>query len=161
MSCPGWENGDLETVCSGHGRCLTMAEAADRALDSYGDPGGFTYGLDPSVPPTWDAHMIQQCYCDRFHYLVNEADRLPSYTGLDCSKRECPLGDDPSTRGRNQSLHEIQQISCQATSGTFTLAFRGQTTSSLSYDVTVSDVTTALLRLGTLGSIEVSKRGLA
>ena len=135
-----------------------MAEVAERALDSYGGPGDYDYGVDPSVASTWDANMIQQCYCDRFDYLANDDDRLPAYAGLDCSARACPLGDDPNTRSRNHSLFEVQKVSCHATNGTFTLSFRGQTTASLQYNASLSDVTAALLRLGTLGSVLVSKR---
>jgi hypothetical protein len=43
-----------------------MAELAAYGVDDYGDPGGFTYGLNPSNGGTWDAHMIQGCLCDKF-----------------------------------------------------------------------------------------------
>lgn len=134
-----------------------MAEIAKRAPDVYGKTGEFTYGLDPTVAETWDAHMIQHCYCDQFAYFVNGTDRLPPYVGPDCSVRGCPVGDHPNTIARNHSMFEVQRISCHAKNGTYSLTFRGQTTSSLPYNASLSQVTTALLQLGTLGSIEVGR----
>jgi len=51
--------------------------------------------------------------------------------GTDCSLRICPTGDDPLTGSAITSstnpaqYNEIQQISCKATGGKFTLTFEG------------------------------------
>lgn len=54
--------------CNGHGRCMNMREAAVA--------GGYAYDL-------WDARKNQVCVCDR------------GYSGIDCTQRLCPRGDDP------------------------------------------------------------------
>lgn len=68
-----------------------------------------TYG-SPGVPEAWDADRIFGCSCD------------PEYTGYDCSRRVCPVGDDPLTPGSA----EVQVLVCDAASGTFTLSFRSE-----------------------------------
>ena len=45
----------------------------------------------------WDAYNSWGCVCD------------PSYTGYDCSIRQCPFGDDPGT---DNSVREVQLIDC-------------------------------------------------
>ena len=45
----------------------------------------------------WDAYNSWGCVCD------------PSYTGYDCSIRQCPFGDDPGT---DNSAREVQLIDC-------------------------------------------------
>jgi hypothetical protein len=57
-------------TCSGHGTCNTIAAEAD-ADHAYNG---------------WDMHKTQACKCD------------PGYTGIDCSQRTCPSGDDPITK---------------------------------------------------------------
>ncbi|KAG7395531.1 hypothetical protein PHYBOEH_003671 [Phytophthora boehmeriae] len=65
----------------------------------------------------WDADKIMGCQCD------------PGYTGIDCSLRECPKGDDPLTAGQNA----VQTLTCTCTTctGTFALSFRGRVTTNL------------------------------
>jgi len=147
LSCPN--------DCNGHGRCLSMAEMADYALDAYGSPGGFTYGSDPTSELIWDANAFQGCYCDRFGYLQDNSDKVADYTGYDCSQRMCPHGDDPTTR--NTTRFEVQELECYAEGGTYTLSFRGSTTEALAWNTTISDVQAALQRLPTIGDIEVGK----
>ncbi|RLN54834.1 hypothetical protein BBJ29_004388 [Phytophthora kernoviae] len=66
----------------------------------------------------WDADKVMGCQCD------------PGYTGIDCSLRECPKGDDPLTVGQNS----VQTLTCTCNSctGTFALSFRGRVTTNLS-----------------------------
>ncbi|OQR89784.1 tenascin-like protein [Achlya hypogyna] len=80
---------------------------------------GFTYGSDPNNPVTWDATKIQSCLCD------------PIYTGYDCSRINCPHGDDPNTY---LDVMEVQYVQCTATGGSFTLTFRSRTTSPISWN---------------------------
>ena len=79
MSCPGWTGSE---VCSGHGQCLTLLEAARTELTHTPTfDGEFTY------TNVWDAEKIQGCACDE------------GWSAYDCSVRQCPLGDDPLTTG--------------------------------------------------------------
>ena len=48
-----------------------------------------------------------------------------------------------------------------ATGGTFTLSFGGQTTSALDYDATAAEVQTALVALSTIGAGKVTVTGSA
>lgn len=57
----------------------------------------------------WDADKIKGCECDE------------GLSGYDCSISDCPLGDDPLTKGQ---VNEVQLLKCTATQGTFTLYYR-------------------------------------
>ena len=73
----------------------------------------------------------------------------PEFFGYDCTLRRCPPGDDPKTLG-NQTF-EVQNFTCSAINGSFTLSFRSFTTAPLYANTT------------TLGLLEsaVSDRKLA
>lgn len=92
MACPG------ATPCSGHGNCYTMSDLAEFATVN-GELAGYTYGMIPNNPLTWDAEHIQGCICnENFH-------------GYDCSEMTCLSGDNPDSVGQ---LDEVQDIKCQA-----------------------------------------------
>ncbi len=78
------------------------------------------------------------------------------YGGYDCSKRECPTGDDPNTPG----LPEVQLLHCAGSSGSLTLTFRGETTIPISWDALNSDIEEALEDLETIGNVDVTVRML-
>lgn len=104
--------------CSGNGKCMSMARAA-----ASKDPGEGTVYVYKNI---WDANVMYGCVCDEGFY------------GPDCSQRACPTGDDPLT-GTNVDpdgvqVNEVQQVLCQATGGTFTLSFKGHTTSPIPYN---------------------------
>lgn len=132
MSCGGG--------CSGHGRCLSMAELALRA-ESNGDATDYTYGLDANNPHTWDAHRVMGCMCDE------------GFGGYDCSLRLCPRGDDPATYDDSP---EIQILQCIADGGSFTLAFRQQETSAIPHNATAAEVEAALELLSSVTDVSVA-----
>ncbi len=76
------------------------------------------------------------------------------FAGYDCSKRECPTGDDPNTSG----LPEVQLLQCTGSSGSLILTFRGQTTIPISWNALQSDVEGALEALETVGNVDVTVR---
>jgi len=76
--------------CSGHGVCRTVEEITAGALtkrkvDSAG-ADNFWEGVSTKTQyRLWDMDMAQSCVCDA------------GFTGPDCSRRQCPRGDDPLT----------------------------------------------------------------
>jgi hypothetical protein len=77
MSCPN--------KCSGHGRCMSLAEAAS-SFDGQ--------ALNRSLIYTdWDADMVRGCVCD------------PGFEGYDCSERPCEVGRDPrALKGKSETV---------------------------------------------------------
>jgi len=76
MACPN--------DCSGKGVCQStgyLTSTGNTVTDKWYDSaqGTATYGL-------WDANMAMACKCD------------PGYSGPDCSRRSCPVGDDILTQ---------------------------------------------------------------
>jgi hypothetical protein len=134
MTCPGTPE------CSGHGQCLYMAQLAQKAT-SNGDSTATTYGSTPNKKETWDFDKLQGCMCDE------------GYEGYDCSLRSCPVGDDMRTPNdvHAKQYHEVQALTCTATSGFFTLKFRQQETVAIPYDANEEVVAKALLDLKTIG----------
>merc|ERR1711907_220141 len=116
---------------------------------SDGDTLSYTYGTVPNKVETWDHDMIFGCYCDHGYYY--EPDRLNS-TDYKCSQRPCATGDNPRT---DYQFNEVQTATCTATSGTFTLTFRSQTTAALSYDASTGDIMDALHQLSTISNVSV------
>eukprot|EP00596_Hydrurales_sp_CCMP1899_P010123 CAMPEP_0119034006 /NCGR_PEP_ID=MMETSP1177-20130426/1065_1 /TAXON_ID=2985 /ORGANISM="Ochromonas sp, Strain CCMP1899" /LENGTH=565 /DNA_ID=CAMNT_0006991175 /DNA_START=644 /DNA_END=2344 /DNA_ORIENTATION=- len=92
----------------------------------------------------WDANKIYGCNCDA------------KYEGSDCSVQKCPVGDDPLTgNGVNTvtnpiQVNAIQQVSCKAGGGTFTLAYNGATTNPIPYNAKGPDIVLFLSALSTL-----------
>merc|ERR1711862_858093 len=113
--------------CSGHGVCRTVEEIAAGGLnykktDSVGSEN-FWSGMSFSssvLYRLWDMDKSQGCVCD------------PGYSGPDCSRRECPRGDDPLTH-RNRDCggaacdNEVQVhtlVAGGAAADWFTIRFR-------------------------------------
>ena len=123
--------GGYATPCSFHGQCMSMKQLATWTKIN-GENTDFTYGSDPNEPRTWDADRIHGCMCD------------PGYEGYDCSLKSCPTGDDPFTWNQH---NEVQLLTCTASSGTFTLTFREQTTAPIPFDANANQIRDALLKL--------------
>ena len=134
--------GDFGTpaVCSGHGDCRTMREAAERVEPHDRYDGASTY-------TAWDADMVRGCVC------------APGFTGYDCSERTCARGDDPLTAG---GLNELQLLDCQCGSAgcgaetAFTLSYKGLATASLPHDSTPELVEAALEALSVVDDVRVN-----
>lgn len=97
--------------CNGHGRCLTVDE---QVADSIAEGGSTIYYSN------WDEDMHRRCKCD------------PGYSGIDCTERSCPKGDDPLTTVHQTNDVQIIDIysnaiadaqSVEQMAGTFTLTY--------------------------------------
>jgi len=78
------------------------------------------------------------------------------YSGYDCSLRTCQRGDDPLTTSQN---NDVQLLECHADFGTFTLSFKRETTSPISVDASVTELTNAINALSSVGEVGVSWTG--
>lgn len=131
MSCPN--------NCNQHGRCTLLSDAATGDDDLHLHVTT-TYTL-------WDANRIYGCLCDE------------GFTGFDCSLRTCVKGQDSRLTYTTTMVDETQTYACTASSGTFKFSFRGETTSSISYSSTVSQLTELLEALDTIDDVTVSVSG--
>ncbi|EGZ19943.1 hypothetical protein PHYSODRAFT_312849 [Phytophthora sojae] len=144
---PGFTGAACERMtctCNGHGSCKSMASYA-----LMKDPGR---GTIYPYANNWDAHKIYGCVCD------------PGYTGSNCMKRICPVGDDPLT-GTLQDpsgiqRNEKQRINCKATSGSFTLTFAGYTTDPIFASDSASTVKAKLVALPSVTATTVTFGGI-
>ena len=123
--------------CNFHGKCMSMEGfAAIKDLGEVPVLDRYTYSN------VWDADMMYGCVCDE------------GYFGPDCNIRDCPKGDDPMTGGVDDpggvQYYEKQLLTCSASGGTFTLAFRGETTAPISYRASVSEFQEAFEALSTV-----------
>ncbi|DAZ96526.1 TPA: hypothetical protein N0F65_008077, partial [Lagenidium giganteum] len=134
LQCPGSDIG----LCSGRGRCKTAKEIARLTLTDAFTPAGLQYGVDPNNPATWDADMVQGCYCDKVPARRGTGER---YTGYDCSSAPCPSGDDPWT---GNQADEVQTLTCTADGGMFAISFRAETTAMIPFGATADAVAAAL-----------------
>ena len=80
------------------------------------------------------------------------ANTHTDYKGFDCSKMECPRGDDPLTPGDN----EVQRIYCSATAGTFSIKFRENTTAAINWNDGAPIVKKKLEDIFTIGKVNVT-----
>lgn len=148
MSCPG------SIPCSGHGNCYTMSDMAEFATVN-GELAGYTYGVIPNNPLTWDAEHIQGCVCNE------------NYHGYDCSKMTCLSGDNPDSIGQ---LDEVQEIHCkapdldpaldaatkQSQAVKLTIEYKNEITASLYQYATADEVRDALQVLNGIREVEVT-----
>ena len=163
---------DTDHYCSGNGRCLSMRELALRHKDKYLDRSYVvSYGSTPRNPATWDADMIYGCIGDEYGYYMGTTSNITAYKGYKSHRRECPYAFDNRdlqtltrnttynqiTFGNNGTRYqmEIQQFACSATAGSFTLSFRGETTSTVSYTSDPGTLQLALISLPTIGNVTV------
>jgi len=117
-----------------------------------------TYGRYEHDAHTWDADMIYGCHGDEYGY-VDSIHFIAPYVGRDLTELDCPTGYDSRlldvvpNKGPHFINLEVQMLTCVATTGTFTLGFRGQTTSIISFDDSVSSLESYLEALSTIGNV--------
>lgn len=101
--------------CAGHGRCMTLGDAASEFDGENLIRAPFTYD-------NWDAEKIQGCLCDF------------GWEGYDCSLRSCPKGRDPTLASAPYNKNEVLTLQCQADDGYFAILVRGSYTEPIPYD---------------------------
>jgi len=137
--------------CSGHGICSTVGEIAEAGTPTFKESvfGDVTYGgvTSPVNYRLWDSDKNRACVCD------------PGYSGIDCSLRACPVGDDPltwdaSSCGGSPCVSEQQSFSVDGgqAAGSYRLTFTN-------FDGTA--YTTAAFSLTTTGSPEAAASAAA
>lgn len=124
------------TKCGGKGTCSLISAWAAVAKDADGQIGGYTYG-GSNTQATWDKDSIQGCYCTRDYYRGPFSQERSDVVGYDCSKYECPKGDDQRTTGQVQ---ETQTVKCIADGGTFTVTFRDGTSGTIAHNANAATV---------------------
>jgi EGF-like domain len=144
---------------------VTVARVTAGSRATY---GSLNSGLVSTTPSTWDADMLWGCHCDGYpDYNKTSPDALiadrGAWEGPACTRRTCPYGSDPEgpkTGDASAALAvEVQSITCSATSGTFTLTFRGATTSAIAATADADKVKVALESLATVGIVDVKIGG--
>ena len=160
-------------VCGDKGVCMTMNKLATYSTTN-GEYNDATY---TSSDTTWDSNKMQACYCRKSmsanSYTWSKAqlgldgalDEVAfdtyrgfyarthtDFKGYDCSKMECPRGDDPITPGVN----EIQKISCAATGGGFYVKFKENTTALINWNDPAPVVETKLEAIMSIGNVSVT-----
>jgi hypothetical protein len=101
----------------------------------------------------WDFDMIQGCTCGSDYRMTGrDGTDVGVRAGYDCSLRTCRTGDFPEVGGE----FEIQTVSCDASSGTFTVTFREQVTAAISYDASAATIETALEVLTSISNATVT-----
>ena len=173
MMCMG--QSDTGHYCTGNGRCLSMREMAKKHKSKYLDYSAtVTYGSLPNSPSTWDADMIFGCIGDEYGYSPGTASNITSFQGYKSQLRECPYGFDrrelkemSSNRTRNILLYqqnvtapayqrEVQQFTCVASGGTFSVSFRGLSSASVAFSATTNAFISALTGMPAIGNVSIT-----
>ena len=132
--------------CNGHGVCRSMDYHA-RAVGKLAHVASYASSMYAYTAP-WDHDMIYGCACDA------------GYGGYDCAQRLCATGDDPLTLGQ---VNDKQTIDCTCASGlcdgTFTIAFRGSTSTRIAESATIATVKAAVLALPTVIDVALTFAG--
>jgi len=124
---------EAPSACWGRGKPYDMKYNA-----IYKDPG---LGTVYSYTSIWDAEKIYGCECDQ------------GFTGYDCSRMECPKGDDPMTVGQ---VDEVQLIHCVAENGYFTLQFQGHTSEPIPVNSEILDFEAILEAIPGVGDVSIT-----
>jgi hypothetical protein len=123
--------------CSGHGRCLSLRDAAS-GFD------GMNLIRPPTIYSSWDANKIQGCICDS------------GWTGYDCSRKSCPVGRDPLDPNLAYDKDETFYLQCQASDGYFSLLVNGYLTDPIPYDADPTFLKKVLQSLPDVGKVLVT-----
>jgi hypothetical protein len=149
-------------VCYNKGRCRSMRKMGDYHKDQTGSPAPVDYGSHPHNAMSWDADMIYGCIPDEYGWY-NAEYNITTITRQNGIEYNCPAGhnrrmmDKVYQQGLNYStVFEIQEIVCEAWTGTFQLSFRGATTENIPAGATPDQLKALLEALPTVGSVKIS-----
>jgi len=135
-----------------------------------GNPVEVTYGSKANDPLTWDADMVYGCQPDYYGYShgAYSLGRIAQSTGSALDGLMCPYGYDARAIGMLhnttvsvQYVKEVQQISCTASTGYFTLAFRGFVTRAVHANDSAKTLQARLQELPSIGLVNISINSFA
>jgi len=143
-------------------RCMSLRELAD----SNNNDGGPLSGSGPFDSKSWFADMIFGCKADTYGYYHDTVNarlgHIPTASGYNLNSFACPKTYNPRTLQTDihsasdaKYVYNVQHLTCTARSGSFRLSFRGQTTSLIHHNSSVSHVTESLQELTTIGIIKI------
>lgn len=118
-----------------------------------GEATSYTYGNTAGISSVWDADMIYGCHCDSGYYHGPYGGDISDFKGHDCTLLECPHGDDPITDFNGP---EAQNVTCDATGGSFSLEFRQSKTVQIPASATAADVKARLEEIPSIGVVTVN-----
>ena len=88
-------------------------------------------------------------------YRGDQAFAVGDWVGFACDQAACPTGLDPSDASNSERIstrtggNEIQHLYCTADSGTFTITFRGNTTTAIAFDATIAELEASMEQIYT------------
>jgi hypothetical protein len=179
LSCPS--GGAANEPCSDKGYCRPMRELAGLAWTEQKQLASYTYTTpwdanrihgcacmrSPSVdnvfhkdysPYLAQYATVQSTGSDKrrhdaeYFYRGPYAFSVTDYWGFNCALARCPSSDNPATR---KDTNEFQVIRCIATSGSFKLTFRGNTTMPVAFNSKATVFAYRLEQLYTLHQVNV------
>ncbi len=164
-------------ACSGHGTCMSIASYYELAGLSYGSPTTAYASLGDS---TWDAFNWFECVCsaslsynnglsDPYHIpkeprgivsgVPTYSRPLPGWGNWDCSKKNCPRGDDTTKRNNGGGELEIQRVTCIIpninASRSFRLKLYGHLTEKIYINYNAAQIQAAIEMHPAIGNVSV------
>lgn len=146
---------------------MSLQDLAYNNVNNLGDPSSITYGSEPFNPKTWDADMIYGCKADSYGYYHHSSPSSLQYTqpatGYDLSMIHCPksynprvLDTDIRKNSTNGTLsYNYQSLTCTASSGHFSLSFRGESTGVIQSNHSINYLKTQLESLRSIGYVSI------
>ena len=119
-------------TCYGRGVCASISDWAAAATDEFEDARSVTYDASGGAA-SWDYDHLYSCRCHTDLAVGANSDQQDA-TGYGCEMWKCLEGHFNTQEYINPSSFETQEITCDATGGSFTLSFRGQTTGAIAYN---------------------------
>lgn len=140
------------SACNSKGVCMSLKERAKRTKVN-GVTQNYLYGETPFEFSTWDHDMIYGCLCDETLSLGGFYD----FQGIACGERFCTIGEDPSLANiESFAKLEIQQMTCIASDGAFSLTFRDQSSNLISFDATEEELQKEIESILSVGEVDIT-----
>jgi Baseplate J-like protein len=140
--------GEASSGLSGDGELLDILPF----IDSVAIEGETTGGQDGQTDEEYLNHLVEQ-----LQLMAPRPILAPDFAGM--AKNIAGVWRAVAIDGLVPSVNEVQRVAVDATGGTFTLTFGGQTTSALAFNVTAAALQSALAALSSIGPNNVAVTG--